>query len=194
MRFKDRFCAPVLILALLMGSGCGAADIDQLLLWSDRVVGYTDTTRELLKDLHCEECAQHPISREALLQRLRELQRLHTAHGNYYHILRAGMNAEKTTITLDTAARAKLDSLAPMLRDKVGVVGADLPAREAKRLQPTTRLLTESVKELLKRVGEGKPGKGGVITIALSARQAEEFDKQLTKVGRVGEEIEACLR
>lgn len=190
-----RTLAPLLLCFLLLSqAACGGAELDQVLLWSDRVVGYTDTARSLVLDFYCEDCTEHGITKEQSLIALRTLQGLHNANGEIYRLLRANMNAEQTAVTLDGKARAKIDAQVPLLQDKVNYYGKTLPPESVKRLQPTTKLLTSAVNQFVGSIARAPVNDKGVVTITLTPQQRAQFNQQYARVTRVAENLEAVIQ
>jgi len=188
--------ALVLCIALLTQScffGFGGGDnADEVLLWSHRVVGYTDTARQVLLDLYCEACETHTISREQSLAGLRTLQKLHSAHAQMYELLRASL-AISDVLTLTAESRAKVESLALSINDSVTALPELIGAAGA-RWAAITAPLRESVQELVNGLNKAKTAKrGAALRFNLTRSQVEQFNQQFTALQTAERELAVCL-
>ena len=198
IRRKNKFALALVLCAALFTQACffgllGGGDADQTLLWSHRVVGYTDTARQVILDLYCEACETHQVSRETSLGGLRALQKLHATHAQIYELIRAGLNTEQDQVTLTPENRAKAEALALGLNDSVQALPNVIGAAGA-RWSAITAPLRDAVQKLADGIGKTKTSKhAGAITFDISRAQLQQFNDQYAALQAAQEELAVCL-
>lgn len=185
-------CAVLFTQACFFGLAGAGENADELLLWSHRVVGYTDTARQVILDLYCETCETHSISREQSLAGLRTLQKLHATHAQIYELLRASL-AINNVLTLTAENRAKVEALALGLGDSVQAL-PDLIGAAGARWAAITAPLRESVQQLISGLSKAKTLKAArAWQFNLTQKQVKQFAEQYAAIWQLREEIAVCL-
>lgn len=186
MKCSSSFCLAFILAFQLCATGCGSASqVDDLLLNSHRIVGYTETARQIVSDLRDD----NQITDQQALSVVRPLQRLHSTHAQLYEILKASINPATGELALTPEAVAKMGALAMGLR-------ANVPQQQAitmpsgNRIQPLLTSLTAAVESFAGRILKAKPAsKNSGSVWKLLRAQVAQFERQYTDV----KELEACL-
>ncbi len=196
-RFLNSRALALLLWSAIFSQACflglGGGNADEVLLWSHRVVGYTDTARQVLLDLYCEECPTHQVSREQSLAGLRALQKLHASHAQIYELIRVGLNQEEAQLVLTPENRAKVEALALGVTDSANALPEVIGAGGA-RWVAVTAPLRESVQELVNGLTKAKTYKrAGAIQFNLTRTQLKQFNDQYAALQVAERELAVCL-